>query len=371
MSRVFVTDQGQPVTIIETFDRIRWTRKYREPGTLELVVNINVDGARQLVEGINQEISVVDDPDSTEPDITFLVDSVTFDLESLEDNQVSITAAEYGLFRHRIALPEPFLPPFDDSHHVINGPAETAMIALVANNCAQDAPEERRVPNLITATDQERGPDREWRSRFEVVSDQLRKWCESSGLGYQVFLDDGEFVFTVLDGGDKSDQVIFGPELDNVQSLSWARQADDLLTVAYVGGQGEGDQREVIEVPQDDPDAGLNRRELFIDARDVESEPGLVGRGEDELADRRVTETITVEVLPGTQFNYRVDWDLGDFVTVRNPEWSLDRVARIVEVQSEIGDDGIIRRTPVVGKPRKAIPDRVRDDIGNRGTERQ
>lgn len=376
-SRIWVRRGGTLVSVIESPDRAQWTRRYQKLGTLEMSVRRTVDGAEFLVDSLGDEISITDSPGSTTPDLTFMIESLEFRQgpNGLGDEIVDVRAVEAGLFHMRIALPPPHELPLSgtDSHHVINGDAETAMRELVDNNVGPSAPTERQFPNLVIAANQNRGVSRKWQARFETIAEKLNSWCELSDLGFEVQYDaaNDQHTFTVLEGSDHSAKVEFSVRLDNVESQAWVRNASDLLSFAWVAGQGEGTARDMdstftgITEP-----TGKDRRELFVDARDLETAADLPARGDEKLAERRLEESFEFNLAEAGPFSYKKDFDLGDSITVRNDVWGLEKTKRIDEVITRIEGDRT-QRILTLGKPAKDIVNRVQEAVGSKGSARQ
>lgn len=107
---------------------------------------------------------------------------------------------------------------------------------------------------------------------YEVI----QKLCEERGVGFRVTLNaNKQFVFELYVGTDRSyDQtdvpyVIFSPNFDNVISSNYTESDSSLKNVALIGGEGDGSARRYTAVGNL---SGLDRREMFVDARDISSE---------------------------------------------------------------------------------------------------
>ena len=85
-------------------------------------------------------------------------------------------------------------------------------------------------------------------------------------------------------------------------------------SLAVVAGQGEAADRIQVMVGES-TQTGLARRELFVDARDVETIDQLQKRGSEALADAEMT-SIEVDYLASGSFKYPSDFCIGDIVTV-------------------------------------------------------
>ncbi len=151
--------------------------------------------------------------------------------------------------------------------------------------------------------------------------------------------------------------VEFSDMFDNLNSIE-NRQNDQLLkTVGYVGGQGEGSERVFVTIG-DDSLTGLERRDVFIEARDISSEDVtqseyldlLRTRGAERMKDYMFSDSYECATIPLGNYEYKKDYDLGDIVTIRKTDWNLNMTLRITEVQ-EVYEHGSATIVPIFGSP--------------------
>jgi hypothetical protein len=127
--------------------------------------------------------------------------------------------------------------------------------------------------------------------------------------------------------------------------------------VALVAGEGEGTARRCLVVGDSDENAGLHRRETFVDARDVSSNDGeiaeteynaqLQARGDTSLAEACVIESMEGTVEHTTQYVFGMDYFLGDHVTVIN-KYGIQMDVQVLEVV-EVWDENGYTCTPTFG----------------------
>lgn len=100
-------------------------------------------------------------------------------------------------------------------------------------------------------------------------------------LGYDVTCDvDNGFTFSLLEGEDRtyesSNPYLISRDMDNVSTLSYAESTKSRVNVVRVGGEDSGTDRVFVTVGSSSGDSNyktaLNRREVFDDARDIQSE---------------------------------------------------------------------------------------------------
>lgn len=169
-----------------------------------------------------------------------------------------------------------------------------------------------------------------------------------------------QWHFNILLGEDRTRNnvkgnkpVVFSHSLSNLTRSTYEKDMKDYCNVAYVAGEGEGNDRTWIEAYQDgikgtdnEWDAvGWLRDELFVDARDLqktidnktytdtEYKEMLIQRGKENLKDHIVfvsyDSTVTDE---NDKYKYGRDFYNGDFVTIVDNELGMEVDAQITEI---------------------------------------
>jgi len=200
---------------------------------------------------------------------------------------------------------------------------------------------DRAIPGLVLApVDQGRGTVVTVSARFQPLPDLLEQIALQSGLGWAVTYDFAgqQFVFSVLEGVDRSAEVLLSPRLGNCLVSGYRACLSDAPTLAVVAGQGEAADREIVEVGAA---AGWDRREVFVDARDLDATDALIARGEEKLAEVGETTTLEVEYIPTPTYRYGIDFDLGDIVSAEYPGIATME-ARIVTVTEQYPSGKIV-----------------------------
>lgn len=227
-------------------------------------------------------------------------------------------------------------PPANRSYDTYNTKIEDIMIGLVNNNAVNPSNANRKIPKLTLATTQNRGSQITFQSRYEILVDELVKLSELSTLGFRIELDyaNKQFIFKVVQGLDRSTEqnvnsyAIFSDKFDNLRNVEYTDSDVNYKNCAVVGGQGEGADRELAFIG--DTYTGVNRREIFIDARDIDESSNLTDRGNEKLAEYQEVKSFECEVATS---GYKVDWDLGDFVTIRCDDLGVTQKAQVLEVK--------------------------------------
>lgn len=168
------------------------------------------------------------------------------------------------------------------------------------------------------------------------------------GLGFTIYprmntsYDSDEIInnidkmfFKVITGANRSvnneegnDPVVFSFNTNNLKSFFYSEDSRQYKSLAIVAGEGEGEERVIVEVG-DDTLEGLDRIELYVDARDLQSNIGteeeltpeeyeelLEERGEEKLEECQRFETLEASVISNSMFKYGVDYNIGDYVSI-------------------------------------------------------
>lgn len=137
--------------------------------------------------------------------------------------------------------------------------------------------------------------------------------------------------------GDKP--VVFGIEYGNLTDPELVIDHEGEVNYVYAGGQGEGSNREVVEVSDSTRIARSvwNRREGFKDSRNESSTAGVTAAGNAMLAEKRPRERFTGKLVDTAETPYGSGWRLGDKVSVSYRGRQFDDIirARYIRVTSQ------------------------------------
>lgn len=84
-------------------------------------------------------------------------------------------------------------------------------------------------------------------------------------------------------------------------------------------------------------------------------------RGAEALAEHQKTETVDFEIVDFGQYEYMIDWDLGDVVLVSDDEKGISLAVAVTEVQEVFDSDGY-KVVPVFGTPAPSLQRMIRRD---------
>jgi hypothetical protein len=240
------------------------------------------------------------------------------------------------IFSYRIILPQS-----GSAVYTLSDKAESAMKQLVKDQCGATADADRRFSFLTIATDQTRGSNYFFTIRYNAtVLDKLQEISQASGVGYFLYLDEAnkKLVFEVGEGVNRTavqsvnSRAIFSTDFDTIQNSQVMSSDDQYKNYAFIAGQGLGVDRNVREVYSTTAEpTDLDRKEIFIDARDVSADASLDARAAQRLGELNIQTSVMGSPLSFSPLQYRTDYDIGDTVTIKVDGISSDH--RITELK--------------------------------------
>lgn len=251
------------------------------------------------------------------------------------------------------------------TYNASNKYASTIMYEIVNQNCVNPMNVSRKIPYLECAEDNQLGGKMSIQKTGGEVYDTLTTIASNKDLGFNVLFRPKEkkLIFEVVAGVDRTieqsevDPVEFSTDLEDILSSSYYTNNQDEKNVAFIQGEGDGTSR-ISQISGNNELEGFNRKELYVDARDIQSEftneegttttltpeeydAALVNRGNDKLAECKTTETFEaqIRVFGDVQYEFGVDYNKGDKVTVRDKQLGVVVSARITEVEEDFDDE--------------------------------
>lgn len=351
ISDIYVLNRSfQTVAVVDTFISLIWTDRFWECGDFELKVassKENLDIFQEdyyLWKSDSEHMMIIEDIEvdsKAEDGATILVSGRS--LESILDRRIVWGQKNIsGNLQSSIKsiLNETMISPSDS----------TRKISQLSFKDSTDS----KITGL-TADGQYTGD-----SVMEIINDL----CKTAKIGYRITMPtDGSWVFELYTGLDRTyDQsvnpyVIFSPNYENLMNSNAYTSKRDYRTVTLVAGEGEGTERTMLTVSTSGGSgSGLDRREIFTDARDVsrktedkeltdaEYQEKLRQKGLEELAEHEITTTFDGEAETSRSFTYGVDFYMGDVVQNEN-EYGQGFTSRITEyIWSQ--DDSEVKEYP-------------------------
>lgn len=272
----------------------------------------------------------------------FLIDAVEYE-DELELKMIVNGKSMGNLLNRRLIL----------GQQRFNGNIEDVFKAFVNVNCINPTDPKRVIPNLVLGVNQGINLTIDVTYANALLDITLWELAVKYDIAYEILLNHKEkkFVFSTYQGIDRSylqdvnPRIVFAKAFDNVNLQSYYDDNSNFKNMAYAAGEGEGAARMVV--PVNDSVEGLSRREIFVDARDLQSTyrnqnneeitiPAteyralLVSRGESKLSEHQRIQSFSSENEINAQYQFNRDYALGDRVSVRNDELNIIAHPRIV-----------------------------------------
>lgn len=190
-------------------------------------------------------------------------------------------------------------------------------------------------------------------TKLQVSYENLMEWiytiCEKIGGTANIRLskiaeEQYEMIFELSQGSDRSilqeinPHIIFSDRYNNLLSFTYFTDTSVKKNYAYVLGKGEGEKRKRTTYFEGTEPSSLDRYEVYIDAKDIsdeEQENGetkplsekeyselLKEKGKQNLVPTK-TKSESQIAVQSTQFQYGVDYFVGDFVTVEHQRFGI------------------------------------------------
>lgn len=249
------------------------------------------------------------------------------------------------------------------TQQVFNGNVEDAIKYYIRINAINPANPNRIIPNLRLADNSGVNINVETTETGKEIHDYCFSICETNEMSFDVLMNHELKKFEVYtwQGEDRSSEqsinprITFAKEFENVVNQNYLYNKVEYKTTAIVAGEGEGEARTIAIT--NDKLSGFNRREIYVDARDIQSsyqdDEGneivmssteytnlLKARGDENLAEHQPLETFESDIVDG-QYKFGVDYGLGDKVSIRNDDINRVLHTRVVQANIVSNRDGV------------------------------
>lgn len=331
------------ITILDAFKSLIWTDRYCECGDFELYTEVNPS----VMTYIKEDYYLV----LRSSEKTMIVEDIEVETDTEQGDYVRITGRSLeSILDRRIIW----------GLRSYNGNLQNCIQTLLNENVISPSIADRKIPGFIfeTSTDPTITSltiDKQWTG--DNLYDVIVEICKEYEIGFKVTLNNNNrFVFKLYNGTnrtyDQSDNpyVIFSPSFENLVNSNYYQSNANWKNITLIGGEGEGKDRKYTTYGSG---IGLQRRELFTDARDLqihdydtdtdiplaEYNAKLQARGKENLSDWIRIVTFEGEVEPTIMFIYGKDFFVGDIVQIEN-EYGITGETRIIEIVTSQDETG-------------------------------
>lgn len=373
MEELYLLDEDlKKKHIIDTYSSVIWTPRYNTIGDCELVIQASKTNLSKIREC--KYISRDDD------DMACEIKKIEIQTDEENGDQIIITGTDVkDILNKRIVM----------NQTNFSGLAEDYIRKLINDAFINPKNPDRKINNFVLDNKQGFTETISEQVTYDYIGDKVQEICQQFGWGYKVTIKNGNFVFSLYKGEDKSQYITFSQNYDNISTTDYQEDNSNIKNVALIAGEGEGVERKTATIGSG---IGINRSELYVDARDVSSsidyeellsnypngtektinnviyyqvngtniaiitkdEEGEVSEvtlcddvytenlksvGNEKISEYVSVTSFTGDIITGVNYKYKEDYNLGDIVNILN-EYGMSINARITEIIESRDDNG-------------------------------
>lgn len=323
--------------IIDIFESFIWTERYNQAGDFEIYTPVDMS----LLQIISAKPKNVDyyiwSNDSTQQ---MIVETVKLEADAETGFYMTLSGRSLeSMLDRRIIW----------NQTVLNGNLQNGIEKLLNENVINPKILDRKISDFVFEKSNDPAiTELKIQAQYtgNNLYDTIVSICEAVDLGFCVTLNEkNQFVFKLYFGEDRSylqiknPYVIFSPKFENLINSNYLKSFKSLKNVVLVAGEDSGTERRTRSVGSE---VGLARKELYVDARDIQSETeeGILSdevynaqleqRGAEKLSDYTKTEAFEGEIESAQNFIYGTDYFIGDICQMVN-EFGIEARVRITE----------------------------------------
>lgn len=320
MELLIMDTNFEAVSVLDTFESLIWTDRLAKSGDFELFATTDPESIKYL----KQDYYLWNDSS----DHMMIVEDIRTKTDTENGSRLIVTGRSLEqMLDRRIVYGQISL----------SGNLQDAVLFLLTQCIINPTDSDRKISNFIF----EASTDTKITSltlEAQYTGDDLytviTAICSAANIGFKITLNDqNQFVFKLYAGTDRSynqeivPYVIFSPNYENIINSNYAESKKAYKNVALIAGEGEGTDRKWSSVGSG---TGINRREIFTDARDISSSVDegtltdaeykvlLDQRGKETLAKNIATTAFDSEVEATRMFKYNQDFFIGDIIQIEN-----------------------------------------------------
>lgn len=345
--QLYIYNPNRELTgIVESFEYLRWTRRYSQCGSFELKAIATQENTALLIEG-----NIIWKNDDEEA-------GIIEHLELSQTDQEIITASgrfATSFLARRILW----------QTEILSGDLSVCVLQLINNNLINPTDTARQITG-ISFSSPNLGIPVSTQISYRNLMDSVTELCAASDIGIKTVFTPATGIFTVTLYNGSNSQAVFSKEYENLTEQIYTESVADYANTALIGGEGEGTDRTFVAITSG---SGETRREIFVDAKDLRAEDfgtdyvnTLTFRGQSKLNEQAIRYTFDTSVNPHGNLTYKIDFDLGQTVKVISKAWGVSMTTRITEIEETYDADGQ-SISVVFGKAELTIAQKVRSDM--------
>lgn len=326
--------------IFEGHFSLRWVRRYSKCGEFELHCSLTPETLELLKRG--NVIWKKDDLEAGYIEYRNLTQDTT-------GKEVLVLKGKFltGYLNRRIVW----------DRQNLNTTSEFAIRELINKNAINPIDTDRKINLMALGEVKNYTQSLNKQVSYKNLLETVEEIANTNELGIRTLIDiqNKQMIFDIYEGLDRTAgqsinaPAIFSKEFENILEQEFTDSFNNYRNLALVAGEGEGSARELVTVGQG---IGLDRFELFVDAKDLQSTDGdttipieqyremLEDRGLSKLSEHKEIQTFDSKINLNSNLVYKEDFDLGDIVTCTSKKWGITIDTRITEVEEVYEESG-------------------------------
>ena len=343
MDLMILDTDKNPLCLLDIYNSFIWTDRYFKYGDFELHASMSED----FLQYLKQDYYIT----NANSEHVMIIEKLLINSDIENGNTIMVSGRSLeSLLERRIIW----------NRTTLGGNLQNGIKKLLDENVISPTDSNRKIDNFIfeASTDPAiTGLKIEGQYTGDNLYEAIASICQENNIGFKITLNESkQFVFKLYSGVDRSyDQsvypyVVFSPNFENMVESNYMESKMAMKNVTLIGGEGEGNARKYTSVGTA---SGLDRRELFTDARDIRAEDDegnaiseaeylkqLEQRGRENLAENIAVVAFEGQADVVSMFVYGVDFFMGDIVQIAD-EYGHETKSRMVELVSSESEEGV------------------------------
>ena len=343
MDLMILDTNKNPLCLLDVYNSFIWTDRYFKYGDFELHASMSED----LLQYLKQDYYIT----NANSEHVMIIEKLLINSDIENGNTIIVSGRSLeSLLERRIVW----------NRTTLSGNLQSGIKKLLDENIISPTDSSRKIDDFIfeESTDSAiTGLTIDGQYTGDNLYEVIASICQENGIGFEITLNNSkQFVFKLYSGVDRSyDQsvypyVVFSPNFENMVESNYMESKMAMKNVTLIGGEGEGNARKYTSVGTA---SGLDRRELFTDARDIRAEDDegnaiseaeylkqLEQRGRENLAENIAVVAFEGQADVVSMFVYGADFFMGDIVQIAD-EYGHETKSRMVELVSSESEEGV------------------------------
>lgn len=296
------------IAVIDDYNEISFSRRLYEAGEFTVTINKNIPNAGLFEIGLFIQFG------HDEYDVGEITNITTpIGAEGKGSQNLAITGHDLRyIFKRRVIK-----NCNANGKWEMTAKGEIVMRSLIQDQCGINAEVKRRLPieNVIPASEDAIGKEFSISESFSNLYDVLSTIATQSEIGWRIKFENGTLTLECYPGSDLSNSVFFSTEFDSLQDGEFNETTDSFSNAVYIGGKGQGDERDIYEGEDGSPE-GLERFESWDDQSSLTDESEYENEAKSMLAQYGDITTVAGTALAKNPYVYKENYNVGDIIKI-------------------------------------------------------